>query len=49
MENNTIRAYGTYAEIANQDPSLTEEWRLLTDNENSNVLPLRYTLFTHIK
>lgn len=41
MENNAIRAYGTFAEIASTDPSLVEEWRLLTDNENSNELPLR--------
>ena len=41
MENNAIRAYGTFAEIANTDPLLVEEWRSLTDNENSNELPLR--------
>lgn len=41
MENTAIRAYGTYAEIANKDPSLTEEWRLLSDKENSGELPLR--------
>lgn len=47
MENNAIRAYGTYEEITNKDPSLTEEWRLLTDNENSNELPLR-CIFSYI-
>lgn len=41
MENNTIRAYGTYAEIANTDPVLVQEWRSLTDNEISNEIPLR--------
>ncbi|KAJ6649735.1 ATP-binding cassette sub-family C member Sur [Pseudolycoriella hygida] len=40
MENNSIRAYGTFAEIANTNPSLVEEWRLLTDNENSNEQPM---------
>ncbi len=44
MENNTIRAYGTFSEIANTDVLLVEEWRLLTDNENSNELPLRYKI-----
>lgn len=39
MENNAIRAYGTFAEITTTDPLLVEEWRLLTDN--SNEMPLR--------
>lgn len=41
MESNAIRAYGTFSEIADMDPVLVEEWRSLTDNENSNELPLR--------
>lgn len=41
MENNTIRAYGRFSEIADTDPLLVEEWRQLTDNENSNEQPLR--------
>ncbi|XP_037038028.1 ATP-binding cassette sub-family C member Sur isoform X2 [Bradysia coprophila] len=40
MENNAIRAYGTFSEIADMDPVLVEEWRSLTDNENSNELAL---------
>ena len=38
MENNCIRAFGTYSEIENNDPNLVLEWNA---NENNGDVQLR--------
>lgn len=41
MENNCIRAYGTFSEIENNDPELAREWSFTIANENSSDVQLR--------
>lgn len=41
MENNCIRAYGTFSEIENNDPELTQHWNFTIANENSSDVQLR--------
>lgn len=41
MENNCIRACGTFSEIENNDPELAQQWNLTIANENSSDVQLR--------
>lgn len=46
MENNSVRAYGTYGEIENNDPSLVQEWNsIIASQDNKDMHQLRFGIF----